>query len=56
MKSFVLASILEKTDAQYSFRIVLHWHNTLLLLCQEPRSLAVEKPLYMDGNTAIISL
>ena len=27
MKSFVLTSIL---DAQHSFRIVLHWHNTLL--------------------------
>ena len=29
MNSFVLASILEKTDVKHSFRIVLHWTNTL---------------------------
>ena len=27
--SFVLASILQKTDAQHSFSIVFHWNNTL---------------------------
>ena len=29
MKCFVLAGILENTDVQHSFRIVLHWHNKL---------------------------
>ena len=38
--SFVLASILEKFDVQHSFRIVLHWTNTLssanLIACGLP--------------------
>ena len=40
MNSCLLASILEKTDAQHSFRIVLHWTNTLssakLIACVLP--------------------